>query len=99
VVPVPDEERGSVVKAYVVLTADYDPSDELIGEIRLLQERDRPVQVPAPDRVHRRAAKDRERQDPTRRAPPTRGSQSDRLTRTTGCPQTRETSRTRSSAT
>jgi acyl-coenzyme A synthetase/AMP-(fatty) acid ligase len=34
VVPVPDEERGSVVKAYVVLTTDYDPSDELIGEIQ-----------------------------------------------------------------
>ena len=34
VVPVPDEERGSVVKAYVVLTAHYDPSDELIGEIQ-----------------------------------------------------------------
>jgi len=34
VVPVPDEERGSVVKAYVVLTADYEPSDELIGEIQ-----------------------------------------------------------------
>jgi acyl-coenzyme A synthetase/AMP-(fatty) acid ligase len=30
----PDEERGSIVKAYVVLTADYEPSEELVEEIQ-----------------------------------------------------------------
>lgn len=34
VVGKPDEERGNIVKAYVVLAADYDPSDELIQEIQ-----------------------------------------------------------------
>jgi acyl-coenzyme A synthetase/AMP-(fatty) acid ligase len=34
VVPVPDEERGSIVKAYVVLTSDYEPDDELVKEIQ-----------------------------------------------------------------
>ena len=33
-VPAPDEDRGSVVKAYVVLGADYEPSDELTREIQ-----------------------------------------------------------------
>jgi len=31
---VPDEERGSLVKAYVVLTSDYEPGEELITEIQ-----------------------------------------------------------------
>ena len=34
VVPSPDEDRGSVVKAYVVLGKDYEPSDELAREIQ-----------------------------------------------------------------
>ncbi len=34
VVPAPDEDRGSVVKAYVVLGADHEPSDELAREIQ-----------------------------------------------------------------
>ena len=34
VVPSPDEDRGSVVKAYVVLGADYEPSDGLAREIQ-----------------------------------------------------------------
>jgi acyl-coenzyme A synthetase/AMP-(fatty) acid ligase len=34
VVPAPDEDRGSVVKAYVVLGQDYEPSDELAREIQ-----------------------------------------------------------------
>lgn len=34
VVAAPDEERGSLVKAYVVLTNDYEPSDELVKEIQ-----------------------------------------------------------------
>ncbi|SFG40906.1 acetyl-CoA synthetase [Halopelagius inordinatus] len=34
VVPKPDEERGNIVKAYVVLTDDADPSDDLKEDIR-----------------------------------------------------------------
>ena len=34
VVPSPDEDRGSVVKAYVVVGKDYEPSDELAREIQ-----------------------------------------------------------------
>jgi acyl-coenzyme A synthetase/AMP-(fatty) acid ligase len=34
VVPAPDEDRGSVVKAYVVAGKDYEPSGELAREIQ-----------------------------------------------------------------
>ncbi|HEX6708819.1 MAG TPA: AMP-binding protein [Rubrobacter sp.] len=34
VVPVPDEDRGSVVKAYIVVGKDYEPSEELAKEIQ-----------------------------------------------------------------
>ncbi|WP_435335661.1 acyl-CoA synthetase [Haloarchaeobius sp. TZWWS8] len=34
VVPKPHEERGNIVKAYVVLTDDYEPSDSLVTEIQ-----------------------------------------------------------------
>lgn len=34
VVPAPDEDRGSVVKAFIVLGADYEPSEELKTEIQ-----------------------------------------------------------------
>ena len=34
VVPTPHEDRGSIVKAYVVLGAGYEPSDELAKEIQ-----------------------------------------------------------------
>ena len=34
VVAKPDEERGNIVKAYVVLTADYEPSEDLVDEIQ-----------------------------------------------------------------
>jgi acyl-coenzyme A synthetase/AMP-(fatty) acid ligase len=34
VVPAPDEDRGSVVKAYIVVGNDYEPSDELAKEIQ-----------------------------------------------------------------
>ena len=34
VVPAPDEDRGSIVKAFIVLGADYEPSDELKEEIQ-----------------------------------------------------------------
>ena len=34
VVPLPDEDRGSVVKAFVVVGEDYQPSEELAREIQ-----------------------------------------------------------------
>jgi acyl-coenzyme A synthetase/AMP-(fatty) acid ligase len=34
VVPSPDEDRGSVVKAYVVLGKDHEPSEELVRELQ-----------------------------------------------------------------
>jgi acyl-coenzyme A synthetase/AMP-(fatty) acid ligase len=34
VVPVPDEDRGSIVKAYIVVGTDYEPSEELAKEIQ-----------------------------------------------------------------
>src|SRR5215210_6064344 len=34
VVPAPDEDRGSIVKAYVVLGKDYEPSDGLARELQ-----------------------------------------------------------------
>ncbi len=34
VIPKPDEDRGSIVKAYVVLTADYEPSEDLVKELQ-----------------------------------------------------------------
>jgi acyl-coenzyme A synthetase/AMP-(fatty) acid ligase len=34
VIPSPDEDRGSVVKAYVVVGKDYEASDELAREIQ-----------------------------------------------------------------
>src|SRR3712207_4143431 len=34
VVPAPDEDRGSVVKAFIVLGPDHEPSEELKAEIQ-----------------------------------------------------------------
>ncbi|WP_254544150.1 acyl-CoA synthetase [Halomarina pelagica] len=34
VVPRPDAERGNIVKAFVVLSADYEPSDDLVTDIQ-----------------------------------------------------------------
>jgi acyl-coenzyme A synthetase/AMP-(fatty) acid ligase len=34
VVGVPDEDRGTIVKAYVVLTTDYEPGEDLVREIQ-----------------------------------------------------------------
>jgi acyl-coenzyme A synthetase/AMP-(fatty) acid ligase len=34
VVPAPDEDRGSVVKAFIVVGKDYEPSDELAKEVQ-----------------------------------------------------------------
>jgi acetyl-CoA synthetase/medium-chain acyl-CoA synthetase len=43
VVAKPDEERGNIVKAFVVLTADYEPSEELVKE---LQEHSKSITAP-----------------------------------------------------
>ena len=34
VVPKPDAERGNLVKAYVVLSAGFAPSDELVAQLQ-----------------------------------------------------------------
>ena len=69
VVAAPDDERGSVVRAVVVLRDGYEPSDD--ARERAPGPRQGPdgaVQVPAGRRLRRRAAEDRERQGPPRRA-------------------------------
>ena len=67
----PDERRGNVVKAFIVLAGGYEPSDELAEEIKAFV-RDAPVRLrlSAPDRVRHRAAQDADRQDPPHRAAP-----------------------------
>ena len=68
-VAAPDEERGQVVRAVVVLRTGYAPGDALARELQdHVKARDRAVQVPAHRRVRRRAAEDRQRQDQARRA-------------------------------
>ena len=69
VVAAPDDERGSVVRAVVVLRDGYAPSDALARELQdHVKARDRAVQVPARRRLRRRAAQDGERQGPPRGA-------------------------------
>ena len=71
VVGVPDEQRGAVVAAAVVLRDGFTGDDELVaGPAGVRQGRDRAVQVPAPGLVPRRAAQDHQRQDPALRAHP-----------------------------
>ena len=67
VVAAPDDERGAVVRAVVVLRDGFAPSDDARRRAPgPRQARDRAVQVPADRRVRRRAAEDRERQGPAR---------------------------------
>ena len=69
VVGKPDPERGQIVKAFVVLAPGHEGSDALVAELQEhCRTRHRPLQVPARDRVRRRAAQDDLRQDPPRRA-------------------------------
>ena len=69
-VAAPDDERGAVVRAVVVLRDGFAPGDELVGRAAgPRQARDRAVQVPADRRLRRRAAQDRQRQGPARPAP------------------------------
>ena len=65
----PDERRGNVVKAFIVLAEGHEPSDELADEIkRFVREHHLRLRLPAPDRVRRRPAEDPDRQDPPDRA-------------------------------
>ena len=67
----PDERRGNVVKAFIVLAAGHEGSDELADEIKaFVRERLSAYAYPAPDRVRRRPAQDADRQDPPHRAAP-----------------------------
>ena len=69
VVAAPDDERGSVVRAVVVLRDGHAPSDALARELQEhVKARDGAVQVPAHRRLRRRAAADGERQGAARRA-------------------------------
>ena len=67
-VPAPDDERGSVVRAIVVL-ADGEPSDELAGELQEHVKRvTAPYKYPRIVEFADGAAEDAERKDPPRRA-------------------------------
>ena len=67
----PDERRGNVVKAFIVLASGHEASDELVAEIQKLRARAAVrLRLPTQDRVRRRAAEDAHRQDPPDRAPP-----------------------------
>ena len=65
----PDEVRGNVVKAFIVLAEGHEPSDELVKDIQAPRPRaPARVRLSAPDRVRRRPAQDADRQDPPDRA-------------------------------
>ena len=69
----PDERRGSIVKAFIVLAEGHEGSDELVERdpgARALAAVG--LRVSAQDRVRRRPAEDADRQDPPDRAAPAR---------------------------
>ena len=69
VVAAPDEERGAVVRAVVVLRDGFAAGPELARELQdHVKSRDRSVQVPTHHRVRAGAAEDDQRQDPPRDA-------------------------------
>ena len=73
VVASPDELRGNVVKAFIVLADGYAPSDALADEIKgHVRERLSAYAYPRRCRVRPRAAEDADRKDPPDRAPPAR---------------------------
>ena len=75
VVASPHPDRGAIVKAFVKLQDGVARhAGAGAGVARPRETRHRTVQVSARDRVHRRAAENRERQDPPCRAAPPRGS-------------------------
>ena len=68
-VAAPDDERGSVVRAVIVLRDGYAASDALARELQdHVKDDDRALQVPPHRRLRRRAAQDRERQGQARAA-------------------------------
>ena len=68
-VAAPDEERGAIVRAVVVLReGPYQPSAELVKELQEHVKRDGHVQVPPHHRLRGGAPEDRERQDQAGRA-------------------------------
>ena len=70
----PDERRGSVVKAFVVLAEGQEPSERAgRGDQGLRPRTPLRLRLPAADRVRRRAAEDADREDPADRAAPARG--------------------------
>ena len=70
----PDELRGNVVKAFIVLAEGHEPSDELADEIkRFVRERLSAYAYPRRIEFVRRPAEDADRQDPPHRAAPAGG--------------------------
>jgi len=68
VVATPDADRGSIVKAFVKLRPRRRARRSARrGTAGALQAHHRAVQIPARDRIHRRAAQDSQRKDPPRR--------------------------------
>ena len=93
VIGVPDEARGQIVQAHVVLADGVDPSEATIVDVAgaRARPRSRPTSTPL-DRVHRCPAQDADRQDPTVPPPPTAVTESGRYRSVTGsamneCPQ------------
>ena len=65
----PDEVKGNVVKAFIVLAEGHEPSDELAAEIKShVRGRAQRLRLPPQDRVRRRPPEDPDRQDPPDRA-------------------------------
>ena len=91
VVASPDELRGNVVKAFIVLADGYEASDALADEIKS-HVRERLSAYAYPRRVEfvLELAEDAHGKDPSRRAPPARarprGHEDGLLTRLSGCP-------------
>ena len=70
VVGVPDEIRGQIVKAFVVLADGHEARDELVAELQEhVKATTAPYKYPPPHRVRRRPPQDGLRQDPPRRTP------------------------------
>ena len=70
----PDERRGNVVKAFIVAAAGARAVRRARGRDQGVRARaSRRARLPAPDRVHRRAAEDADGQDPPHRAAPAGG--------------------------
>ena len=69
----PDERRGNVVKAFVVLAAGHEPSRRAgRGDQGVRPRPPLGLRLPARDRVRARPAQDADRQDPADRAAPAR---------------------------